>query len=154
MDVFSSDIIDRGAGAVIDFLGDSHASYVNHIITNPPYCAAEAFVREAMKWADRKVAMLLRLAFLEGAGRAEGLFKEHPISRVHVFSERVTMYKPGADAKKNGGTTAYAWFVWDKSYTGPTTVHHIPPGTRAKRDAGFRPARVKKPRGDCLPVLF
>jgi phosphatidylethanolamine-binding protein (PEBP) family uncharacterized protein len=32
---------------------------------------------------------------------------------VWVFSERITFYPAGA-VEKGTGTTAYAWFIWDK----------------------------------------
>ena len=61
----------------------------------------------------RKFALLLRLAFLEGANRANTIFNKCPPSRVWVFSERITFY-PANAVQKGSGTTAYAWFVWDK----------------------------------------
>src|SRR4051812_10861580 len=66
--VVSSDLYDRGYGeAGIDFL-DCKRSAPN-IVTNPPYNSAEGFVRSGLEKADRKFALLLRLAFLEGANR-------------------------------------------------------------------------------------
>jgi hypothetical protein len=85
--VRSTDLFDRGYGeAGVDFLAaDSDA---DNIITNPPYNAAEAFL-EACSWkAHRKYDLLIRLAFLEGANRANTVFKCNPPSRVWVFSER------------------------------------------------------------------
>ena len=44
-----------------------------NIITNPPYNAAEAFVRVGLQRSRRKLALLLRLAFLRvqiGPGRS------------------------------------------------------------------------------------
>lgn len=29
------------------------------------------------------------------------------------------------------GTTAYAWFVWDKAYSGPTELRWFKPGYKA-----------------------
>ena len=128
--VFSSDLYDRGHGQVgLDFLTSTR--YADNIITNPPYNCAEGFVARGVTLARRKVAMLLRLAFLEGANRANTIFAKIPPSRVWVFSERITFYPPGAKVKGTG-TTAYAWFVWDKDAPRLTEVKWLKPGYKAK----------------------
>ncbi len=127
--VFSSDLIDRGYGeGNHDFL-DSWRNAPN-IVTNPPYNAAEGFVRSAMERADKKFALLLRLAFLEGANRQRTIFTDSPPSRVWVFSERITFYPAGA-VQKGTGATAYAWFVWDKNSIGGTRLKWLKPGYKA-----------------------
>src|SRR5262249_52737391 len=93
--VISSDLFDRGYGEVgVDFIGSRRKA--DNIITNPPYNSAEAFVRTGVKRVKRKFALLLRLAFLEGANRANTIFAKVPPSRVWVFSERITFYPRGA----------------------------------------------------------
>lgn len=73
-----------------------------------------------------------RLAFLEGANRARTIFKITPPSRVWVFSERITFYPSGIEPK-GSGTTAYAWYVWDKDATpGLTELKWFEPGYKAK----------------------
>ncbi|OHD00693.1 MAG: hypothetical protein A3H25_16810 [Sphingomonadales bacterium RIFCSPLOWO2_12_FULL_63_15] len=127
--VISSDLIDRGYGeGDHDFL-ESWRKAPN-IVTNPPYNAAEGFVRSGLERADRKFALLLRLAFLEGANRQRTIFTEAPPSRVWVFSERITFYPAGA-VQKGTGTTAYAWFVWDKDATSNTELKWFKPGYKA-----------------------
>jgi hypothetical protein len=128
--VRSSDLYDRGFGeAGIDFL--DARSRVKNIVTNPPYNAAEGFVANGTKLAARKFALLLRLAFLEGANRANTIFSRIPPARVWVFSERITFYMKGA--KQTGsGTTAYAWFVWDKDAPGATELRWFKPGYKAR----------------------
>jgi hypothetical protein len=74
---------------------------------------------------------LLRLAFLEGANRANTIFARIPPARVWVFSERITFYPKGVDPK-GSGTTAYAWFVWDKDATGSTELKWFKPGYKAR----------------------
>jgi hypothetical protein len=128
--VVSSDLYDRGYGeAGIDFL--SPARRAANIVTNPPYNAAEGFVASGLKAAQRKFALLLRLAFLEGANRQRTIFTHAPPSRVWVFSERITFYPIGAEVK-GSGTTAYAWFVWDKDASGGTELKWFKPGYKAK----------------------
>jgi hypothetical protein len=127
--VISSDLHDRGYGeADHDFL-DSWRRAPN-IVTNPPYNAAEGFVRAGVDRSSAKFAMLLRLAFLEGANRQRTIFTDAPPSRVWVFSERITFYPAGA-VQKGTGTTAYAWFVWDKDASGGTELKWLKPGYKA-----------------------
>jgi hypothetical protein len=128
--VVSSDLYRRGFGeAGIDFLtADRRAA---NIVTNPPYNSAEGFVAAGMKKAQRKFALLLRLAFLEGANRANTIFARSPPNRVWVFSERITFYPANAEIK-GSGTTAYAWFVWDKDARGSTELKWFKPGYKAR----------------------
>lgn len=134
LDVESSDLHDYGYGrSGVDFL-TAHPIYPANIITNPPFNSAEQFIERALMQAQSKVALLLRLAFLESAGRYQRLFSVQPPARVWVFTERITMY-PGGDQTaynmKSSGTTAYCWMVWDKAVTDGTTVlKWIPPGFR------------------------
>lgn len=77
--VWSSDLIDRGYGDEFgDFLvmNDSNA---RDIITNPPYALAYDFVEHALDISedDVKVAMLLKIQFLEGKKRRK-LFEKYP----------------------------------------------------------------------------
>ena len=124
--VISSDLYDRGFGEIgHDFL-KTNRKYDN-IITNPPFNSAEGFVDKALSQARSKFALLLRLAFLEGANRSRTIFHIHPPSRVWVFSERITFYPKGAKAA-GSGTTAYAWFVWDKNSSGSTELAWFKPG--------------------------
>ena len=128
--VASSDLYDRGYGeAGIDFLEVNRRAA--NIITNPPYNSAEGFVRAGLEKADRKFALLLRLAFLEGANRKRTIFTDYAPSRVWVFSERITFY-PANAVQKGSGTTAYAWFVWDKSAVGGTELRWFDPGYKAR----------------------
>ncbi len=127
--VRSSDLHNRGFGeAGVDFLTATRRA--DNIVTNPPYNSAEGFVAAGVEKAQRKFALLLRLAFLEGANRANTIFSRKPPSRVWVFSERITFYPSGA-VQKGTGTTAYAWFVWDKSASG-TELRWFKPGYKAR----------------------
>ena len=127
--VISSDLFDRGYGeADHDFLETWRRA--PNIITNPPYNAAEGFVRSGIEKAGSKFALLLRLAFLEGANRQRTIFTDCPPARVWVFSERITFYPAGA-VQKGTGTTAYAWFVWDKDASGGTELKWLKPGYKA-----------------------
>lgn len=124
--IISSDLYDRGYGeSGCDFLETTKSA--DNIITNPPYNSAEGFVNQGTRRAKKKFALLLRLAFLEGAKRANGIFRASPPSRVWVFSERITFYPKNVEVK-GSGTTAYAWFVWDKDHVGKTELQWLKPG--------------------------
>jgi len=128
--VASTDLYDRGFGeAGVDFIEAKRRS--DNIVTNPPYNAAEAFVKTGTELARHKFALLLRLAFLEGANRANTIFSRVPPARVWVFSERITFYPKNAEVK-GSGTTAYAWFVWDKNASGPTELRWFKPGYKSR----------------------
>ena len=130
LEVFSSDLFDRKYGTTgVDFLnyGEKvNIENVNNIITNPPYHLAEEFLHHALAIAKRKVAFLLRLAFLETQDRYDTIYSKCPPARVWIFSKRVTFYPKGA-TRKGSGTTAYAWMVWDKAHEGRCELRWLPP---------------------------
>lgn len=104
----------------------------DNIITNPPYNIADDFINKSLEMANKKVAMLVRLPYLEGQKRYNTLYSVRPPNRVWVFSERITFYKKGAK-KKGNGTTAYAWFIWDKENPAETSeLKWFPPGYKKK----------------------
>ncbi len=124
-DVVSRDLIDRGFGeGGQDFLAIDNLEWNGHIITNPPYRYAQEFVEKALQIIPKgcKVAMLLKLTFLEGKGRRH-LFQTQPPVRVWVSSSRLQCAINGNFDDVGGGSAmAYAWFVWEKGYKGETTV--------------------------------
>lgn len=128
----ATDFYNHGYGeSGIDFL--KAETQADNIITNPPYNCAESFIRKGLELTRHKLALLLRLAFLEGVNRHNTLFSQHSTARVWVFSERITFYPYGAKPK-GSGTTAYAWFVWDKSHSGSTELRWLKPGYKAMQD--------------------
>ena len=78
-EVTSRDLADRGYGDVADFLAPDNTRWNGDIITNPPYAFAQEFVEKALAIIPdgRKVAMFLKLTFLEGKKRAS-LFQNYP----------------------------------------------------------------------------
>lgn len=95
------------------------------IVTNPPYKLAQQFVAHALSLCPY-VAMLLRLAFLESERRRPILDNAH-LARVHVFRNRLPMmHRDGWEGPRiSNGAIAFAWFVWDKSHSGPTILNRI-----------------------------
>jgi hypothetical protein len=147
--IAASDLFNRGYGEVgIDFLKSSRS--VENIVTNPPYNSAEGFVEAGLRQATRKICLLLRLAFLEGANRQRTIFSKTPPARVWVFSERITFYPAGA-VQKGSGTTAYAWFVWDKQATSRATeLKWLPLGYKAR----YSSSMGSEPDESENPMLF
>lgn len=127
--VLSTDLIDRGYGiGGVDFLLQTDM-FDGDIITNPPYRYAKEFVERALSLVEdgKKVAMFLKLQFLEGKAR-RGLFEKHPPKTVYVSSSRLLCAKNGDFelARSGGGSAvAYAWFVWEKGFTGDPTIKWI-----------------------------
>lgn len=121
--VVASDIVDRNYGLVKDFLKHQDPIDID-IITNPPYNKAQEFVEHALELAKDgvKVAMFLKLTFLEGQKR-RALFKKSPPRTVYVSSSRLQCGKNGDFSGSNA--VAYAWFVWEKGYKGETTIKWI-----------------------------
>lgn len=78
-DVVSRDLVDRGYGEVADFLAIDNLEWDGNIVTNPPYKFAQEFVEKALSIIPegKKVAMFLKLTFLEGKGR-RALFRSTP----------------------------------------------------------------------------
>lgn len=125
-EVSSSDLIYRGYGdkEFYDFLAHDDYLYDEDIITNPPYKYALEFVQKALNSISEghKVAMLLKLQFLEGQKRKK-FFEENPPKKVYVFSDRI-------ECAKNGNfigncAVSYAWFIWEKGFTGNPTIHWL-----------------------------
>jgi len=126
--VRSSDKIDRGYGEVEDFLTTNKMA--DNIVTNPPFNLMDAFVEQALARSRRKVALFLPLTFLEGQNR-NGLLRHSPLKSVHIFCNRVSLYRNGSD-RKGHGRFAFAWYAWEHGYEGrpqidwiSTTVLHV-----------------------------
>lgn len=120
--VVSTDLVDRGYGeARRDFLMEWQALAPN-IITNPPFKLAKEFTDKALDLTTGKVAMFLRLAFLEGIERG-GWFKRTPLARVWIMSRRVPMARGRLAADgESAGPIAFAWFVWEHGYSGAPSI--------------------------------
>ena len=114
--VTSSDIIDRGYGEVKDFA--EYTEWKGDIITNPPYKFALDFVKHAIKIipSGYKIAMFLKIQFLEGKARKK-FFMKHPPKTVYVSSSRLSCGKNG-DFGKKPDAVCYCWFIWEKGFCG------------------------------------
>lgn len=91
------------------------------IITNPPYKLAKEFVEHSLDIVDEgaKVAMFLKLSFLEGKGRKE-LFDKYPPKTVYVSRSRLNCGKNGVF--KGTSAVCYCWYVWQKGFNGDPKI--------------------------------
>ena len=130
--VKSSDLIDRGyeGTEIADFLKikkeDIKSDFPRDIITNPPYKFAKEFVEHALDLSmdSVKIAMFLKLTFLEGQARKK-LFKKHPPKTIYVFSSRVKCAKNGEFEGLKSSVVCYAWFIWEKGFSGNPVIKWI-----------------------------
>lgn len=123
--VRESDLVQRALPCEeLDFLTYYGPQWDGDIITNPPYVRALEFVYKALSVVTKghKVAMLLRIQFLEGRARRR-LFNSTPPVRVYVFSERQACAKNGDFVRYGKGSAqCYAWFVWEKGVKQDTVI--------------------------------
>lgn len=129
-DVRCTDITEREMGNVpydgnLDFLEYS-GKFSGDIVTNPPYKIALDFIKKAISVIEtgHKVAMFLKLQFLEGKSRKK-FFSKHPPQTVYVSSSRLICAGNGDFEKYKSSAVAYAWFVWQKGYKGDTVIRWI-----------------------------
>lgn len=112
----------------MDFLKCSD-TFDGDIITNPPYKYAQEFVEHSLSLipSGRKVFMFLKLQFLEGKTRRK-LFDTGQLKTLYVSSSRILCAKNGdfEGSKKSGGSAvAYAWYEFEKGYSGKPTIEWI-----------------------------
>ena len=132
--VHGSDIEDRGAGQVFDFLsleglglGEPPFGPVDWVVTNPPFAPLHRFVTCALRIARRGVAILGRLQLLEGAERYQTIYLPYDGHwTVAAFVERLPM-EEGCCAPDTSSATAYAWLIIDKLQPRPRSGAHIAP---------------------------
>lgn len=128
--VYSTDIIERNykLDKQLDFLKtNAFNEYDMHIITNPPYKHAIEFIKRALEIIkpNYKVAMFLKLTFLEGQARRK-FFDKHPPVKVLVFSKRMSVARNGdPEMFKKSSAACYAWFVWEKGINKKPTIDWI-----------------------------
>ena len=122
--VKATDLIDRGYGeGGVDFL-EYEGTYNGDIITNPPYKYAKEFVEKGLEVVGNgnKIAMFLKLQFLEGKARRK-LFEIAPPKRIYVSSSRLCCAMNGDFEKySKANAVTYAWFIWEKGYKGEPIV--------------------------------
>lgn len=125
--VKSTDLIDRGYGdGVSDFLAIDNQEWSGDIITNPPYTYAKEFIQKSLDIIPdgNKIAMFLKLQFMEGKGR-KPLFINNPPVTIYVSSSRLNCAMNGNfDGLRitGGSAVAYCWYIWEKGFKGKTQI--------------------------------
>lgn len=126
--VISTDLVYRGFGerTPFNFLTDMSYGFDGDIITNPPYKYAVQFVQRALDIVKpgKKVAMFLKLQFLEGKSR-KSFFQKNPPKTIYVSSSRLLCAMNGDFEKYKSSAVAYAWFVWEKGFKGDPVIKWI-----------------------------
>lgn len=109
---YEDPVFEVSAGA--DFLVGPVDSDATAIITNPPYGRglAEKFIRKSLASPVTLTAMLLRLTFMESAGRYK-LFRDFPPTLILPFSRRFSCGEKYFETPFQG-MLAFAWYVWEK----------------------------------------
>lgn len=122
----ATDLINRGYGLTQDFLRTNELYHNGDIVTNPPYKFAQQFVEHALKLVDtgRFVCMFLKVLFLEGKARKD-MFAKYPPKVVYVSSSRINCARNGEFNTYTHSAIAYAWYVWQKGYSGETVLKWI-----------------------------
>lgn len=124
-EVISTDLIYRGFGdpEPLNFLEETFDGFEGDIITNPPYSVGLQFVERALESVrpGGKVAMFLKVQFLEGKRRGE-FFKKSPPRSVYISRSRLACYKNGDLTTNSESAIAYAWYVWEKGFTGDPVI--------------------------------
>lgn len=121
LSVFASDLVDRGAGAVImdfyEFVAGPLA-----IVTNGPFdeCNRDpGWVRHGLERIGVEyMALLLPLNWFSALARA-ALWTEYPAARVYIMRWRIDWTGQGASPVSN------CWVVWDKAWKGETVLRML-----------------------------
>ena len=71
----------------------------------------------------RKMALFLRLQYLEGKSSYTKRFKENPPKTIYVFINRQSASK--VDDFTVSSAVAYCWFVWEKGFKGDPVIKWI-----------------------------
>ena len=131
--VYGVDIVDRGYPntLVADFLKhDFLGQKFDNVVTNPPFSLAQEFLEKSVEVVNDggKIAMFLKIQFLEGAKRRE-MFKKYPPKYIYVFVKRQAPWNNGSPVDEKGkswsSTMCFAWFVWEKGFTGEPIVRWL-----------------------------
>jgi hypothetical protein len=127
-----TDIVKRGpiCEREFDFLDEEIDIGFTNIVSNPPFKHAEEFVQRALECVPigGKIAMLLPLVWLSGFSSKRDWLPESPLKTFFPISPRPSM-PPGAvvlsGQNVGNGTKDFAWFVWQRGYTGSCVVEFM-----------------------------
>jgi len=123
--VYASDLHDYGCGqSDVDFLTTDAIPPAQAIVTNPPFKLIQKFVERALQLSPLTI-VLARLAFYESERRSK-LLEQSGLRTIHVFRNRLPMmHRKDWAGPKASSAIVFAWFCWQKDYTGLTTIDRI-----------------------------
>lgn len=140
--VTSTDLYSHGYGTSgIDLF--SYKDINSDIITNPPFGIVTEFIEHMLDnlKSGHKMALFLKLQFLEGQDRYKKVFVRKNLKTVYIYTKRVACYKNNEMYLKNDdgsfkldkdgnkvkipSAVAYAWYIFDKDYSGDPQVKWI-----------------------------
>jgi hypothetical protein len=134
--VISEDLIYRSYGVGGRNFLTNRIPKADAIVTNPPFTLAEEFIKVAYGLGVGKFAYLMKLAALEGISRSY-LLQRTGLARLWVFRNRILMTRNGEDPH-GSGMIAFAWFVWDRTHSGPAEIGWVQEVTeQAERQAAL-----------------
>jgi len=112
------------------FLDFDETIQYDYIISNTPYGNKNFinFVNKAKKIAKKKVILLYPLNCLNGVERYNKVYndEEYKLARLYQFI-RYPMLEDTIreDGKYKTGMSIYAWYIWEKGYTGKAEINWI-----------------------------
>ena len=140
--VVSTDLYDHGYGET----GIDLFTYKNincDIVTNPPFGIVTEFIQHMLNNLSEghKMALFLKLQFLEGQDRYKKIFAKKNLRTVYIYTSRVACFKNNEMYLKNSdgsfkidkkgnkikvpSAVAYAWYVFEKDYFGDPVIKWI-----------------------------
>ena len=123
IEVFASDLVDRGCGAELQSFYDFRVAPRAAIVTNPPFALCNedpGWVRHALEnLGVEYMALLLPLNWMGSGTERALLWAQFPPARIYVMRWRIDFTGQGASPILN------AWFVWDKQHQGETLLRML-----------------------------
>lgn len=123
LEVFASDLIERGCGADIQSFYDYQLPPRAAIVTNPPFALCNedpGWVRHALETLGVEyMALLLPVNWMGSGIERAALWSQYPPARVYVMRWRIDFTGQGAPPMLN------AWFVWDRQHQGETVLRML-----------------------------
>ncbi len=138
--VYSSDILDWGYGnPEADFLDESFFFPQGEfsVFMNPPFSKACRFVKKCFEAKAEKIISFQTLAWYESSARRE-FWDQYPPKKIYLCGDRATCwrhdlpkdekgnrYNPETGKRLSGTSTAHAWFVFEKGFSGVPELHRL-----------------------------
>lgn len=109
-----------------DFL-EYEGEKVDWIVTNPPFSLTQEFIKKGKEISDN-ILLLLPLSYLHGKQRYDEIYtdEDYKLKGVYVFTRYPLLgdeLRP--DGKYRTGMMVYAWFHFERGYSGESTIQWI-----------------------------